>query len=859
MALDDFATHRRFVLAASMAVLLACSPPPPVAEPIAESIAETDAEAPKAETQPPGSGFVVWESNRSGNWRLWIRDLDGTPQRQLSPEEGDRQHCCPHIAPGGERVAYLSLPRGQEQYPESGASGPLHTIAIDGTDTRIVAAEARTYFEHRAVVWRSSDELIFIDGDGNTQQLDVAAGTSQPLAEMGAERHGWLVNATLTHATTGRPSFSTYDSERRQIAETGVLGGCQPYFSHNGRWGFWVAGAGGPIRSIDLASRTPGEILKKSDPRLPPERGYLYFPMLSHDAMLFAWGASPDQHNHTDSNYDIFVAATDPDTLQLIGPPWQVTSHPSTDRYPDVYSAPLALGRHFGEAPLRIGFAVPDFEAPSTEPGEPDWQWSFGTDAEPAKGGKVEHTFQHAGSYPIVARSGPRRLRGFVGVREPRPPRVVETMVRGDRSLIIHFDEAIELDAAQASFESGRPLRWSPGDDDRSLLVELEGELSGDEVLILAGVRDRAQRPNAMPRTRIEISPPAWPSDPRGLVFLWQTDGVQQVTDPVTGIRRTSVISPKGRAWLDRDFAMELAGGTFVADDDTLRSVLNGVRRTNELTLEATLTPHRRAATDAMARIITSSSGRHARNFTLGQIDDRLVFRLRTATTGQNADQPQLELGKIPIGRPSHVLVSYTAGRLEAYVNGRQVLTTQALQDGFYHWKGRPLIFGNEWQAEYPWYGALEGVAIYDRALGAEEASENHRRYTDLLREVPPVPQVRLRAELVQRSTIPTLREISPYREALAIFVYEIEEVLAGELPADLDTRLRVAHRVLADGEDAAGQRPAGIAIVRADDRAVPRSSPAREPLPGRHPAGGDRPVVLQLGDRAITRESARV
>ena len=45
---------------------------------------------------------------------------------------------------------------------------------------------------------------------------------------------------------------------------------------------------------------------------------------------------------------------------------------------------------------------------------------------------------------------------------------------------------------------------------------------------------------------------------------------------------------------------------------------------------------------------------------------DRLVFRLRTRTTGPNADQPQIDLAPIPIGQPSHVAVTYTPGRLVA-------------------------------------------------------------------------------------------------------------------------------------------------------------------------------------------------
>ena len=51
-----------------------------------------------------GRGFVVWESNRTGNWRIWHRSLDGSDLRQLSVDENDRDHIAPHISPHGTRV-----------------------------------------------------------------------------------------------------------------------------------------------------------------------------------------------------------------------------------------------------------------------------------------------------------------------------------------------------------------------------------------------------------------------------------------------------------------------------------------------------------------------------------------------------------------------------------------------------------------------------------------------------------------------------------------------------------------------------------------------------------------------------------
>ncbi|MEM7356892.1 MAG: hypothetical protein AAF657_39125, partial [Acidobacteriota bacterium] len=110
--------YSTLLLSTCLVSLLACGDPPPQATP---QPAPGDAEL--VATEAPGEGYVVWESNRTGDWRLWLRDLDGSPPRQLTPDGDNRQHCCAHIAPGGERVAYLSLPRGTANYPKGGASG----------------------------------------------------------------------------------------------------------------------------------------------------------------------------------------------------------------------------------------------------------------------------------------------------------------------------------------------------------------------------------------------------------------------------------------------------------------------------------------------------------------------------------------------------------------------------------------------------------------------------------------------------------------------------------------------------------------------------------------------------------------
>lgn len=300
-----------------------------------------------------GEGFVVWESDRSGAWRIWTKRLDGSGLRQLTPDEAGRQHCCPHVAPDGTRMVYLSRVAPADRYPEEETPGELRLLLLDGEGAApragtSIAAAARTYGAgNRAAVWRGDDELLHVGGDGRTRLLELASGAdagdgdgavagSRTLTAEAPGEGGWLLDATLAHATTGTPTFSVYDAETRSVLERRELSGCEPYFSHDGRWGFWVPGAGGPIDRIDLTTREVSTLLDKSDPLLG-DKGYLYFPMLSRDGRAFAFGASDDAHSHFESDYDVFVAPTDPESFELLARPVRITDHPATDRYPDVF------------------------------------------------------------------------------------------------------------------------------------------------------------------------------------------------------------------------------------------------------------------------------------------------------------------------------------------------------------------------------------------------------------------------------------------------------------------------------------------------------------------------------------------
>ncbi len=290
-----------------------------------------------------GRGVVVWESNFDpgggrGSFRIFRQRFGGGAE-PLTPVEAGRDHCCAALSPAGEQVVYLSLPAGRERY--STEAGTLHAIAIDGTGDRVLAESARHYGEHRAALFWDADHLLYLDGENRTRLLTLSTGASRLLAEAPVGSEGWLIAPGGQIATGNTPTFSDLRGDGR-VALRPSLGGCQPFFSADGRRAVWSAGAGGPIDAIDLASRRTWTILGKNDPRLPPRRGYLYFPALASDARLLVFAASDGEHDHFRADYDLFAVELDPATLLPLGQAVAFAATPGVDRYPVIHRDPAS-------------------------------------------------------------------------------------------------------------------------------------------------------------------------------------------------------------------------------------------------------------------------------------------------------------------------------------------------------------------------------------------------------------------------------------------------------------------------------------------------------------------------------------
>lgn len=110
-------------------------------------------------------------------------------------------------------------------------------------------------------------------------------------------------------------------------------------------------------------------------------------------------------------------------------------------------------------------------------------------------------------------------------------------------------------------------------------------------------------------------------------------------------------------------------------------SLSESISKASELTISTTVTSAKKEQRGP-ARIISLSNDSFRRNFTLGQEETTLVFRVRTPLTGANAADVNLEVPNIFIdSKPHQIVITYSKSSLIIYVDDIANIHTLNLLD----------------------------------------------------------------------------------------------------------------------------------------------------------------------------------
>jgi hypothetical protein len=170
---------------------------------------------------------------------------------------------------------------------------------------------------------------------------------------------------------------------------------------------------------------------------------------------------------------------------------------------------------------------------------------------------------------------------------------------------------------------------------------------------------------------------------------------------------------------------LEVVGKTLIRSESPATRLIEAVRQSGAITIEAWLRPAAVNQTGP-ARIVTLSRNPNERNFTLGQDGDKFEVRLRTSETSSNGIPPVVSKPKSLTAEMTQVVYTREpAGKARIYVNGK-LDVEQAVGGATNNWDtSLHLALANELTGDRPWLGVLRLVAIYNRALSADEVLQN--------------------------------------------------------------------------------------------------------------------------------------
>ncbi len=318
------------------------------------------------------AGLIVWESNRSGSWELYAMNADGTGARRLTDLAQTTKfsytaYLRPQVSPDGTTILF--------GYGKHSNAAECWLVSLAGDDARRLCAGL-------PLNWSTDGRRIHLLRDGLVRSYELGTGLETVVSQTQAPTDGksgstvGMLHRSLKSVVlrTPRSNEVFVFAEGKTIKTTG---GCEPRFSADGRFMYWVQGPK-DFRVWDIAADSEHQLIGT-----PPVEtfNYTYFPTVSDDGRWLLYGASPGQHDHDTSDYEAYIVPLE--GLRAAGTPVRLTYNSATDRWPHLWVAPAGGGNPLPDGPYDVAS-----NRATNPPPPPLWLFSFSKrDAGPEFGG----------------------------------------------------------------------------------------------------------------------------------------------------------------------------------------------------------------------------------------------------------------------------------------------------------------------------------------------------------------------------------------------------------------------------------------------------------------------------------------
>lgn len=301
-----------------------------------------------------------------------------------------------------------------------------------------------------------------------------------------------------------------------------------------------------------------------------------------------------------------------------------------------------------------------------------------------------------------------------------------------------------------------------------------------------------------------------WPAAKDGLVFLWKNSRLGNAPAQAVLGSRPAMAALTGEAYFGPEHELVLRNGSARIEGYD-RAIVDSIKSTDAFAVEFVV-----SAADldgsGLHRLVSLGSDDGRINFAVTESGGRLAVTLRgsaTEPTGRTA-----ELCALEPGRKTHVVITYAAGAVTCFVNGRKTSSRQLSVGSLSAWDDEAMLVLGEFypKQDAGWSGSLEGIAIYDRRPADSEVSRNAALFRDILARRPKRESWNVEVELLSRRPAPKAEDIAPYRRALVVNRYRITK---GEIPGLSDGNLFLAEWALLDGREPKSFRQHGVGSTR--------------------------------------------